>query len=166
MPSDVDEMIGSWTETPAFVVDRYLNVLAANRLAAAVSPLLAAHTNLARGAVAAAGGAVGDDDLAHRFAVRLRESLRRYEWDGVFEDLVGDLSEASHEFAEAWSASEDESVVPAPFRVRHDQVGPIALTHQQMTIPGHYGLTVIVLRAVDDESRSALGRLVDSVRER
>jgi hypothetical protein len=48
VPETIKQLIMSWTTTPAYVVRRYLVVLAANPLATAIAPWFKAGENLVR----------------------------------------------------------------------------------------------------------------------
>jgi transcriptional regulator with XRE-family HTH domain len=47
-PTSIEHLIASWRETPAFVQDRHLDILAANALASALSPVFSPGVNLVR----------------------------------------------------------------------------------------------------------------------
>ena len=50
VPASIEQLMASWPGTPAFVQNRYMDVLAANALAYALSPSLAPGVNLVRSA--------------------------------------------------------------------------------------------------------------------
>jgi transcriptional regulator with XRE-family HTH domain len=47
-PDSITQLIASWSDTPAFVQDRHMDVLAANALASALSPVFSPGVNLVR----------------------------------------------------------------------------------------------------------------------
>ncbi|MCS5498565.1 hypothetical protein NY547_15045 [Cnuibacter physcomitrellae] len=162
VPPELEEMIDSWPAIPAFIRDRYLTVVAANGLARSVSPSFREGVNLVRSTFL-------DSDVLHtsphprliaeHVAGTLRESLSRHESDGDFEQIVEELSAASTQFAAAWN---DEEAVPGEqdtFTFPHDIVGALTLGYQQLSIPRHFDLTLVVWRPADEASRTALAEL-------
>ncbi|MBF4572496.1 hypothetical protein ITJ64_08200 [Herbiconiux sp. VKM Ac-1786] len=160
VPAEALQMINAWTAVPAFIRDRYLNVIASNDLAKEISPIFNEGVNLVRVVFCAGQLPAGVQTVPQQLADKLKEALALYEWDAEFEELVEELSAASPEFVQAWAGASD-TVEPLPFSVHHSQVGPLSLTYQAMTMPGQFDLSLAVLRGTDDDSRAALQRLAE-----
>jgi len=163
--TDVQRLIDSWTAVPALVRDRYLNVIASNELATAVSPLLTEGVNLARLALSCGGAEAGSSSAVLSLAVvaALRNSLSRFESDEQLEDLVAELSTANQAFAVAWTQPDPIPGEPAAESEEFtfaNAVGEIVMSFQEWSMPNSFGLTVVVWRARDDVSAAALARLV------
>ena len=158
VPPEALQIIRSWTTVPAFIRDRYLNILASNALAKEISPIFNEGVNLARIVFTPGELPAGVHIVPQQLADNLKESLTRYESDADFETIVDDLSTVSTTFVEAWSGASD-TVEPLPFQIRHERVGPLSLTYQAMTMPVRSDLSLAVLRGTDDSSRAALKRL-------
>jgi len=97
-PAPIEWLIDSWRNTPAFVHDRHMNVLAANRLAVALTPALRPGQNAVRAVFMdpAMRRLYDDWDHAARETVRrLRALVGREVGDPALCKLVLDLSERS-----------------------------------------------------------------------
>jgi MmyB-like transcription regulator ligand binding domain len=75
-PESVTRLIASWSNTPAFVQGRHMDVLAANALAAAVSPVFSPGVNIVQATFLdpEVRRLVGDDwdTITHNAVARLR----------------------------------------------------------------------------------------------
>lgn len=148
---------------PAFVLDRHLDVLAANPAADALH-----------------GGAMPDNVVRHVFADPT--APRRYpDWDEVAEEtvaalrassaghldderlarLVGELSLHHHHFAELWARHDVRSKTAGTKRIASPTVGLVTVHWQGLAVTGSPGQTLVTYSA-DPGSASAvaLGRLV------
>ena len=132
---------------PAFIEGRYVDVLAVNALATALSPRLTPGANRLRdvfldpgeqalfedweaaaaGLVAAFRGAVGTDTDDPRFV-----------------ELVGELSLASPLFRQLWARHDVRPRAGAVMRFVHPQVGELVLNREKLEIGGTDGIMLII----------------------
>lgn len=164
VPPEIRQLIESWPAIPAFVCDRHLTVLAANDLARSLSPAFHVGANLVRATFVDSDVLSTDprsDLIAGHITGLLRRSLARYESDDEFEAIVADLSERSRAFAAAWADHTDGRTEPGTYVFRHQVVGRMTLAYQQLEVPRFFGLTLVVWRPADDDSKVALGRLAE-----
>ena len=157
--------------TPAYVLGRLLDVLAANALATAVSPLFSPGTNLVREVFLGATVRETYDDLEGRM-VNAAASLRAYAGPDVDDprltELVGELSVKSPEFRRLWSRHDVKPMegTASPVRMRHPQLGAIALYHQKLEIPETSGQMLGLLYAEPgSKSEQAVGLLAGMLGE-
>ncbi|MCS5731373.1 hypothetical protein N1031_16535 [Herbiconiux moechotypicola] len=162
VPPDIAAMIASWPATPAFVRDRYLTVVAANRLARAVSTAFHQGVNLAV-------AAFEDDDLLReagdrplardRVMERLRESLARHETDARFEALLARLALSDDALGVERRESPGADAPSVTLGFTQADGGVVRLTSMELGIQNHHDLVLVVWRAADEDSRLALARL-------
>lgn len=144
-------LLASWRSTPAFVQGRYLDILAANPLATALSPLYTPGTNALRAAFL--DGTVRD--LYHDWLERaadavagLRAILGPDVDDPYLTDLVGELSARSESFRRLWSRHD---VRPQPgggtHRMRHPRVGELELRYDKFDIAGTDHQRLVIYQA-------------------
>jgi transcriptional regulator with XRE-family HTH domain len=164
-PTSIEWLIGSWQHTPAFVHDRRMGILAANRLALAVSPALRPGTNAVRAVFTdPAMRTLYEDweDAARSTVARLRVLVGRDLDDPALCELVRDLSAQSEHFRDLW-ARHDIQVAAGPPRVyNHPLVGRLELHPELLAIGGTDG-QVLYVRHTEPGSPSerALNRLAD-----
>jgi transcriptional regulator with XRE-family HTH domain len=135
---------------PAFVESRMFDVLAANRLATALSPSMRPGRNRLRsmflepaeqelhpewtravgGMVAAFRASIGNDVDDPRIA-----------------QLVGELSLASGPFRRLWARHDVKPLAGAPVRMHHPEVGPLDLRVEKLGIGGSGGQLLVVYHA-------------------
>jgi transcriptional regulator with XRE-family HTH domain len=148
---------------PAFVEGRYLDVLAANPLATALSPCLAVGANRLRdvfldpdeqalfsyaGELAAAGLLAG-----------FRQSVGTDTDDPRFIELVGELSLASPQFRRLWARHDIRPRAGAAVRFNHPQVGELTLNREKLLISGTEGIMLVIYHpepGTDDADKLAL----------
>ncbi len=164
-PASIEWLIHSWRDTPAFVYDRRMEILAANRIALALTPAMRPGANAVR---------VVFMDREHRrlyedweaaareTTARLRVLVGRDVDDPRLCELVRDLSEHSDEFRSLW-ARHDIQVTAAPSRVyHHPVVGRLELHPQLLAIGGTDGQALYIRHAEPGSaSERALKRLAD-----
>ncbi len=169
VPPSVLELMDTWTETPAYVQNRFTDLLAVNALAAALSPHYAPGVNLLR-------------------AVFLDEDERRLrrDWEEVTEEgvaalranagpdvddprlveLVGELSVRSERFRLLWARHDVHPRRGRTSRLDHPQVGPIDLRSDKLELPGTGGLLLVVFHAVPGSRDAELLRILGSLHAR
>jgi transcriptional regulator with XRE-family HTH domain len=165
--ASVEQLIASWPSTPAYVQGRLLDVLAANRLAAAVSPVFTPGVNLVRAVFLdpeVCRSYHDWEDLAHAAAARLRALVVPGEDDRDAAALVEELSAHSAPFRRLWARHDVEIRAPRSFGLDHPLVGPLTLTVDRFAIIGREGQTLAVWQAEPGSpSERALRRLAGIV---
>ncbi|MFF4275746.1 helix-turn-helix domain-containing protein [Streptomyces sp. NPDC001536] len=159
--TDVHRLLDAWAGRPAYVRDRCLDVLAANKWARALSPMYEPGRNLAR--------AVFLDPASRRLfpdwaevaaqtaaALRAEADLR----DSRTVRLVAEL-ETDEEFHRLWVRHETRPARDELKRFAHPVVGSLALRRQALTIGGAEQQVIIVYQATaGSASETALARLL------
>jgi transcriptional regulator with XRE-family HTH domain len=147
---------------PAFVANRYRDIVAANPLARALSPQFTPGENLLRWRFcnpAAREFYVNWEEATESVVSGLRELSGHSPNDPGMLALVAELSEASPRFRELWSRAEvgDRSGV---HHMRHPQVGDLYLHRHRLNTPYPGGHHIILYRAEPgSESAKALDEL-------
>lgn len=159
----VVRLLASWEHTPAFIQGRYLDVLAANRLAGALSPLYTPGTNLLRAALLdPAAEAVDATANVRSMIAILRGSAGTAPDDPRLAGLVAELSAASEVFRRCWHRHEVVSrPVSGLHRVSHPLVGELELRYDKFLVAGAEEQMLVVYQAADPGSptAAALARL-------
>ncbi|WP_326835683.1 helix-turn-helix transcriptional regulator [Amycolatopsis rhabdoformis] len=145
----ITRLIGTWDLTPAYVQGRYLDVLAANPIAAALSPVYTPGTNLLR--------AVLLEPAAQRFFTGwearvsgLVASLRAGSTpdDPHLAELVEELSAESELFRDLWPRHD---VRPQPgggtHHLCHPDVGELELKYDKFAVSGADDQLLVVYQA-------------------
>jgi transcriptional regulator with XRE-family HTH domain len=135
---------------PAFVQDRYLNVLAANPMAQVLSPgmrpgvnrLLAAFLNPAERDLhedweQSTAAAVG----------QLRAAMGSETDDPRTAALVGELSMKSDRFRRLWARQDVVRPAGGPVRMHHPEVGDLELHREKLIVAGADGQVLIIYHA-------------------
>ncbi|MFD1831318.1 helix-turn-helix transcriptional regulator [Streptomyces desertarenae] len=159
-------LIEGWTGTPALVVGRVQDVLAANALADALHSDFAERDNILRMLFLdpAAEAFHRDAERARRRAVA---DLQRIAADTPDDPrvlrIVGELSVRSGEFRALW-ARERARVPPCEVkRVRHSAVGDIELRYEALGVRSAPGQQLIVLQAEPDSPSADALALLGSI---
>lgn len=135
---------------PAFAEGRTLDVLAANRLATAVSPRLVAGGNRLRDLFLDAAEQDMFDDWKGAAAALLagfRRTVGHAVDDARVVELVGELSVASPEFRQLWARHDIAERTGASFVLHHPTVGPLQLDREKLAISGTDGIMLVILHA-------------------
>jgi len=169
VPPSIQQLIGGWHDTPAFVQGRRLDVLAANPLATALSPLFTPGVNLMRATFldSAVRTLYGDqwESLAQSIIAGVRALIGAEVDDPLLNELVGELSVRSDHFRSLWARHDIRARISGGTRhMYHPQVGELELHYENLQIAGTDGQTMIIYHA-DPGSRTAhslagLGRLL------
>ncbi|GIF49934.1 helix-turn-helix protein [Asanoa ferruginea] len=141
----LDELI-----SPAIVQTRWLDVLAANRMALALSPNLAPGTNRLRAAfLDPAERAFHRDwpEAVARAVAGLRADAIGHGDDPQLATLVGELSLKSEEFRQLWARHDVRRPEGRFSLMRHPEVGDLDLFGDKLTIGGTDGLVLNVYHA-------------------
>ncbi|WP_103960536.1 helix-turn-helix transcriptional regulator [Nonomuraea solani] len=165
-------MIESFGDVPALVMGRFTDVLAWNPMAHA---LLAGHLDFDAPARPADRPNIArllflDPRMRDLYAdwpgkarstvADLRLIAGRYPDAPELERLVGELSAASTEFADLWSAHPVADCETGARVLRHPLVGTMALTTEFMTLPNDDGQRVAVYNAEPGSPSEAALRLL------
>lgn len=132
---------------PAFVEGRYLDVLAANSYAAAMSPRLAPGRNRLRDFFLDPA----EQDLypdwreaSAQIVAGFRESVGTDVEDPRFIELVGALSLASVRFRELWARHDVARREGAMMRLDHPHAGELTLYREKLAVTGTVGQMLVI----------------------
>jgi hypothetical protein len=166
VPPSIRQLIAGWHATPAYVQGRRLDVLAANPLATALSPLFTPGVNLLRAAFLdpAVRTLFGDhwESLAHNAIAGLRAVIGP-EVDDPLNELVGELSVRSDLFRSLWARHDIRARMSGGTRhLHHPQVGELKLHYENLHISGTDSQTLIIYHADPGSGTAqALARLAN-----
>jgi transcriptional regulator with XRE-family HTH domain len=147
---------------PAFVEGRYLDILAANPLATALSPRLVAGGNRLRDLFLDPGEQALFPDwkgAAAGLVAGFREAVGTNSDDPRFVELVGELSLASPLFRQLWARHDVRPRAGAKVPFHHPQVGELRLNREKLLISGTEGIMLVVYHpdpGTDDAEKLAL----------
>jgi transcriptional regulator with XRE-family HTH domain len=150
---------------PAILVNRYLDVLAANPIARALSPGFAPGQNLVRWRLlepAARQLYVDWDDATELVVNGLREFSGGCPNDPRMQALIAELSSASPRFRELWSRAEVGYTLGI-HHMRHPVVGELFLSRHRLNAPYPGGDHVVMYRA---EPGSDSAKALEELRSR
>lgn len=122
---------------PAFVEDRYLDILAANQLARLVDPTLVVGENRLRSffldpAVQALYPEW--EAVTASLAASFRTSVGNNTDDPQFVELVGELSLGSERFRQLWARHDVKALAGGVLQIEHPQVGAMTLHRQKLVV--------------------------------
>ena len=149
VPSGVAKLVTT-LHLPAFVEGRYLDVLAANPLATALSPRLVVGANRLRDLFLdeAEQALFPDWELATRSLIAgFRQAVGTDIDDPRFIELVGELSLASPWFRHLWARHDVRPRQSGRMSFDHPQMGRLVLNHEKLAIPGAEGMMLVMLHA-------------------
>lgn len=132
---------------PAFIEGRYLDVLASNRLARALSPGLAVGRNQLRDLFldpTEQAHYPSWEEMAECYVASFRQSVGNDIDDPRFIELTGELALAGEHFRQLWARHEVRAPRETRLRIEHPQVGPLMLHREQLRVSGAEGLMLIV----------------------
>jgi transcriptional regulator with XRE-family HTH domain len=148
---------------PAFVESRVFDVLAANRLAAALSPTIVVGTNRLRTMFLDESERVYYPDWEQAIGgmvAAFRASIGSEVEDPRIVQLVGELSLASEHFRTLWARHDVRPLAGAPVRVDHPDVGRLELRREKLPIGDTDGQLLVIYHAEPGtESAHGLARL-------
>jgi transcriptional regulator with XRE-family HTH domain len=153
---EVQQLLDSWTSTPAYVRNRRFDVQAANKPALALSPLYVPGQNLVRGIFRDPAARTLFPDWAEvaeqtAAALRAEADLRDPATAGLVAELLTDT-----DFRELWERHDVRPTRNERKRFHHPAVGPLTLRRQSLSIagPGHQ---VIITYQAEPSSASSAG---------
>ncbi|HWD83176.1 MAG TPA: helix-turn-helix transcriptional regulator [Kribbella sp.] len=159
--AEIQELVDSWASSPAYVRDQHFDVVVANKLALALSPLYTPGQNLVRGIFLdpAARDLFPDwPDIAAQTvaALRAEADLRAPRTAQLVDELMTDDA-----FRELWDKHDVRPTRNELKRFDHPVVGPLSLRRQSLSAAGTAGLVVITYQAEPSStSAAALARLL------
>jgi hypothetical protein len=169
VPPSILELLDSWTDHPAYVQNKYTDVLAVNALGRAITPNLRVGVNLLTKMLL--DPAVGTfhrdwEDLTEEAVAVLRSELGSDVDDPRLVELVGDLSVRSERFRQLWARHDVRPRRGRTMLLTHPQVGDLELKKNKLTIGGTDTMTLVVYHATpgsrDAELLALLGSLIAS----
>lgn len=150
VPEGILQLISTWSRTPAFVQGRLLDVLAANSLAQALSPLFVPGTNMIRELFLdpASGAAHGRWEVSTEGAVAALRALVGPDVDDpALVELVGELSVRSERFRRLWARHDVRPKRSGTGTITHPRAGSLELRHEKLPIPDADGQVLVVYHA-------------------
>jgi hypothetical protein len=166
VPESIRQLIDGWTMNPAYVQNKFAEVLAANALATALSPNYVAGVNILRAVfLDPAERKLRRDweELTVEGVASLRANVGSDVDDPRLVDLVDDLSARSERFRQLWG---QHDVRPKRGRVSlltHPQVGDMELPSDKLVISGTDGLILVVFHAEPESRTAELLRILGSL---
>jgi transcriptional regulator with XRE-family HTH domain len=157
VPESIVRLIASWSETPAYVYGRYMDILAANPLATAMAPYQTVGVNLVRAAFLdeRVRDLYGDwDRITEGTVSGLRALVGPDVDDPRLNELVGELSVRSERFRKLWARHDARPKRSGTTRLEHPQVGPLELSYEKLPIPDTNCQTLVIYHA-EPGTRSA-----------
>jgi transcriptional regulator with XRE-family HTH domain len=162
VPAGIRQLLGA-LELPAFVENRMFDVLAANRLATALSPCIRPGCNRLRSVFLDPGERDLYPDWEQAtggLVASFRASLGADAGDPRIAQLVGELSLASEQFRRLWARHDVKALAGAPARIRHPQVGMLELRREKLPIGESGGQLLVIYHAEPgSDSARSLARL-------
>lgn len=171
-PESIVELIDGWTSSPAYVQNKYTDVLAVNALCAALSPNYRVGVNLLTAVLLDPRERElrrDWEDLSAEGVAVLRSELGPNVDDPRLKELVGELSVRSERFRRLWARHDVRPRRGRLSRLTHPEVGDLDLRSDKLTVGGTDNVTLVVFHAVpgsrDAESLALLGSLVAAADE-
>jgi transcriptional regulator with XRE-family HTH domain len=134
---------------PAFIEDRYFDVLAANAMATALSPVQAVGGNQLRDLF------LDWEQVTECFVANLRQAVGTDVDDPRFIELTGELCLASPRFRQLWARHEVRGQRGTPILFDHPRVGQLTLNRERLAIDGATDLHLVVYHADAGSSDAA-----------
>jgi transcriptional regulator with XRE-family HTH domain len=135
---------------PAFIEDRYFDVLAANPAATALSPVQAVGGNQLRDLFldpAERALHLEWEQVTECFVANLRQAVGTDVDDPRFIELTGELCLASPRFRQLWARHEVRGQRGTPILFDHPRVGQLRLNRERLAIDGATDLYLVVYHA-------------------
>lgn len=144
------QLMDGYRHTPAFVMNRTLDILAANALADALYSPFEPADNLARMTFLDPAGRrfyTDWDRAAQATVANLRQAAGFDPDDPRLAALVRDLTERSADFARLWEAHTVRGKTQDAKHVLHPDVGPLTLTYQAFDVRDAPGQQLVIYHA-------------------
>ncbi|WP_409492097.1 helix-turn-helix transcriptional regulator [Amycolatopsis sp. cmx-11-12] len=147
---ELRQLMDGYPHTPAFVLNRVLDVLAANALADALFSPFRVADNLARMTFLDPAGQqfyARWDWTAQATVANLRMAAGFDPHDVGLRSLVAELSEGSAHFRDLWETHQVRGKTREPKHLVHPDVGPLVLTYQAFDVRSAPGQQLIIYHA-------------------
>lgn len=163
----LQQLLHGLPNQPAFVLGRYMDVLAVNPIMEALVPSHAVGHNIVRAVFLDPAsrdcypewGTVADDTVGS-----LRASVGADTDDPYLQQLVGELSIASDEFRQRWARHHVRPKTGGVKQLRHPLIGELELPYETLSINSAPGqLLVIYVPAVGSKAEDAIALLAGLV---
>ncbi|MFF3468272.1 helix-turn-helix domain-containing protein [Streptomyces sp. NPDC002619] len=159
-------LIDSWPLTPAYVHGTYMDVLAANSLAVALSPFNApGHNGILAAFLEPEMRELHRDweDMTARVVPYLRSVVGADIEDPRLVEIVGELSLRSERFRTLWARQDVKHKTTGTSFFQHPQVGPLELRYEKLLVPGTDRQTLITYHAQPGSASEERLRLLASM---
>ncbi|MDX3671965.1 helix-turn-helix domain-containing protein [Streptomyces europaeiscabiei] len=143
-------LINTWPLTPAYVHGTYMDVLAANALAIALSTFNApGHNSILAAFLEPELRALHADwdEMTARIVPYLRSVAGPDIDDPRLVEIVGELSVRGDRFRKLWARQDVKHKATGTSRLLHPQVGTLDLHYEKLLIPGTRGQTLVTYHA-------------------
>jgi transcriptional regulator with XRE-family HTH domain len=142
----LQQLLDSWPLTPAYATSASGSVVAANRLAVALSPFFAVGGNPLRAAFLEPG--MRDlypdwHDMTAKVVSGLRAMLSLDTAEPGLLETIGELTVASDRFRTLWARREVRARTSGPARLDHPLAGMLELNYEKMILPETRELLVV-----------------------
>nr|CAM34332.1 putative DNA-binding protein [Streptomyces tendae] len=144
------QLMDGYPHTPAFVMNRTLDLLAVNALAQALYSAFTPADNLARMIFLDPAGPAFYTDwdrAAQAVVANLREATGFAPDDPRLRELVGTLTEHSPDFARLWRSHTVRGKTQDAKRFLHPDIGPLTLTYQAFDVRETPGRQLVIYHA-------------------
>ncbi|MPY57997.1 helix-turn-helix transcriptional regulator [Streptomyces spongiae] len=144
------QLMDGYPNTPAFVLGRTLDILAANALADALYAPFESADNLARMTFVDPAGRhfyTDWDRAAQATVANLRQAAGFDPDDPRLRDVVRTLTEHSAEFTRLWNAQSVRGKTQDAKHLLHPDVGPLTLTYQAFDVRDAPGQQLVIYHA-------------------
>ncbi|MDT0611095.1 helix-turn-helix transcriptional regulator [Streptomyces lancefieldiae] len=144
------QLMNGYANTPAFVMSRNLDVLAANALADALYAPFTPADNLARMTFLDPAGRhfyTDWDRAAQATVANLRQAAGFDPDNPRLRELVDTLTEHSAEFTRLWKAHSVRGKTQDAKHLLHPEVGPLTLTYQSFDVRDAPGQQLVIYHA-------------------
>ena len=161
----VSQLLDAWPLTPAFVLGRRFDLLAANSMASALHPRFAVGENLVRLVFldAEAAEPFADwEDVATDAVARLRMATGPHIHDPLLLDLNRELCANSARFRRIWDRYDVPTSEAVTQRFHHAQHGQLDLRREHLALRAE-GQQIVVYHGADAASTRALALLHESL---
>jgi hypothetical protein len=151
VPEGIAQLVASWTQTPAYVSGRYMDVLVANGLMSALVPCYEVGTNLVRAAFLdpRVRDMYGEwERVTETTVAGLRALVGPDVDDPRLAELVGELSIRSERFRKLWAGHVVRPKRSGVTHIEHPFVGPLELRREPLPLPDTDGQMLVVYHAV------------------
>ncbi|MET8438840.1 helix-turn-helix transcriptional regulator [Streptomyces sp900116325] len=159
-------LIGTWPLTPAYIHGKYMDVLAANSLALALSPFNApGHNGILTAFLEPEMREIHQDweEMTARVVPYLRSIAGADIDDPRLVEIIGELSLRSKRFRTLWARQDVKHKATGTSLLHHPQAGPLELRYEKLLVPGTDGQTLITYHAQPGSASEERLRLLASM---